>query len=67
MKMDKSIFYMINEIRDDMNEVLLKLNRVNALMMMPQRLDRPYLINDMPNIENTQVFTDAEALEQATA
>jgi hypothetical protein len=67
MKMDKSIFYMINEIRDDMNEVLLKLNRVNALMLMPQRLDRPYLINDMPNIENTQVFTDAEALEQATA
>jgi hypothetical protein len=67
MKMDKSIFYMINEIRDNMNEVLLKLNRVNALMLMPQRLDRPYLINDMPNIENTQVFTDAEALEQATA
>jgi hypothetical protein len=65
--MDKAIIDMINEIRDDMNEVLLKLNRVNTLMLMPQRLDRPYLINDMPNIENTQVFTDAEALEQVAA
>ncbi|MEQ1668410.1 MAG: hypothetical protein ABL868_08165 [Sulfuriferula sp.] len=65
--MNEAVENIIYDIQECLRTVETKLNRISTLLAMPQRLDQPYKLDDMPVIENTQVFTDAEALEQAMA